>query len=201
VSGTPPRQLDEPTNEQTTMTTTTTTTMMMTTRRRPIRILVWLMTALVSVVAVAQPAAAHRSHTPTGWWLDIPSIQINSEIALGGQPAIDTGHATLFDGWGATVAPGGVGTFWVAGHRTTKGSVFRRLPRLATGELVHVWTDQFVYSYRITSRVVTPRNLVDAALVYGTDPDARRILLQCSWTKGRVILYAGELEAVNAVGV
>jgi LPXTG-site transpeptidase (sortase) family protein len=143
------------------------------------------------------PSTTSRGTTvATPWTLQIPSIGVTRQIYIGGQSAIDSGYATLYDGWGPTIPPGEAGTFWVTGHRTTHGKVFRNLPSLKVGAAVYVWAPGVVYTYRITTRtIVNPTPSL--ATVYGTDPAAARILLQCSWTRGRAIMYAGVLETVT----
>lgn len=151
--------------------------------------------------AAAAPAAAslHPAAVATDWFLEIPSLRFGADIQIGDQSSIDAGNVTLFDGWGPTIAPGDVGTLWITGHRSSRGSIFRRLPNLRVNQIVNVNSSNNVYTYRITSRTLTPQD-IDPTLIYGNDPAARRIVLQCSWTRGRSIIYAGTLESVSPAG-
>jgi sortase (surface protein transpeptidase) len=150
--------------------------------------------AAASPMSVSQRPAA----VPTDWYLEMPSLRFGADIQVGGQSSIDAGNVTLFDEWGPTIAPGEVGTLWLAGHRSSHGAVFRRLPNLRVNQTVNVNSYDEVFTYRITSRSVVGRDL-DPTVIYGSDPAAKRIVLQCSWTRGRTIIYAGTLESVTPV--
>lgn len=57
----------------------------------------------------------------------------------------------------ATAAPGQVGNFAMAGHRTTYGKPFNKINRLANGDVVLVETADTYYVYRVSGhQIVAP---------------------------------------------
>lgn len=83
-----------------------------------------------------------------------------------------TGRDVLERGVGhyvGTAAPGAVGNFALAGHRTTYGRPFHDVDRLRDGDRVVVETAAEVYVYEVTSREVVRPNDVE---VIGPVPDA-----------------------------
>jgi LPXTG-site transpeptidase (sortase) family protein len=152
----------------------------------------------VILLPIATSIPASASSNTTDWYLEIPSLRFGADIYVGDQESIDAGSVTLFDGWSPAVAPGEVGTVWLAGHRSSHGAPFRKLPRLRAGQTVNINSYDQVFTYRIATRTVTSQD-PPAELIYGLDPAARRIVLQCSWTRGRSIVYVGFLESVQPV--
>ena len=73
--------------------------------------------------------------------LDIPSIALSAEFVAGDQTQIDQGMVTAVDwtarGFPASCLPGDGCTIWLAGHRSTHGAVFARLPELTVGAADH----------------------------------------------------------------
>ncbi len=65
----------------------------------------------------------------------------------------NTGIVTGALGHDGQVLPGEVGAFVVAGHRTTAGAPFGRVPDLRNGDLVHVSWSGRVLTYRVTGRL------------------------------------------------
>lgn len=74
-----------------------------------------------------------------------------------------TGRATLEDGighYGGTAAPGAVGNFAVAGHRTTYGRPFHDIDRLRTGDTVVVETSTAYSVYAVKRHeIVSPSDV------------------------------------------
>ena len=141
------------------------------------------------------PAAPIPVGTPER--VRVPSVGIDLPISRGGQATIDQGRATWFDdgpgGWPDPTPPGVVGTFWLAGHRTSAGGPFARVVDIAIGATVHIsMTDGSVASYRITtSSTVTPDNGWTA--VYGTDPTQIAIAIQTSLPGNLRLILRGEI--------
>lgn len=80
-------------------------------------------------------------------WLDYPRLGIAQGIWQGGQSSLDAGHVTQY-----TSRPA-VGTeIWLAGHRTTHGAVFARLPNARVGD--DVWVNG--RHYRVSALMLLP---------------------------------------------
>jgi sortase A len=81
------------------------------------------------------------------------------------RPVIEgTGLPVLAQGVGhydGTAAPGAVGNFAVAGHRTTHGRPFDDIDALRTGDRVVVETREHVYVYEVTGHEVVAPTDVD----------------------------------------
>ncbi len=80
--------------------------------------------------------------------------------------ATGVGH---YDG---TAAPGQVGNFAVAGHRTTWGRPFHDIDRLRAGDRVLVETADAVYVYVVTGHEVVPPTDVDVLAPVPDEPGA-----------------------------
>jgi LPXTG-site transpeptidase (sortase) family protein len=126
----------------------------------------------------------------------IPAIDLDRGIVRGAQAELDSGHVVLYDDgpgpWMDPIDPGEPGTFWLAAHRSSHGSTFARLHELDRGDEVHVRRGDERWTY-----VVLGARLVDVwvrpSTVYGTDPEARRLVLQCSWPGDRRLLVVAVL--------
>lgn len=92
----------------------------------------------------------------------------------------------------STALPGHLGNSAIAGHRTTYGSPFRDVDRLAPGDEIIVTTVQGTFTYRVTgTEIVEPS---DGHVVSTTDPDVARLtLVSCHPVLSaaqRIIIYA-----------
>lgn len=110
--------------------------------------------AVVETVTPATPVAAAAcpgcvvvsaptiSLSATAW----PGLQnvINQQLGVGVYTSLTTG------------SPGGPGTMWLAGHRTTYGGVFNRVPLLKAGEPVDLIDDAGAHRYIVSRLLVVP---------------------------------------------
>ncbi len=74
-----------------------------------------------------------------------------------------------------TAAPGEVGNFAVAGHRTTWGRPFHDIDRLRTGDRVLVETADAVYVYAVTAHEVVQPGDVDVIAPVAGEPGAEPV--------------------------
>jgi LPXTG-site transpeptidase (sortase) family protein len=120
-------------------------------------------------------------------------------VHMGGQEVIDQGVVTHYSGPVSRppVSVGEAGTYWLAGHQSTHGKPFARLPEAAVGDQVVVTSRPGVsFTYTVTSRQIVGTKAPRTTL-YGTDPSARRILLQTCLGSTRRLLVHGTLTAVS----
>jgi sortase family protein len=142
----------------------------------------------------SRPVAAVPDEEAT---VAIPSLGIDLPIVAGGQAIIDDGVVAHYvaPGWRPPVGPGAVGTYWLAAHDVTHGAPFEKLPEVAIGAKVLVTTTLHTYVYTVTSLQVVGV-YAGYGPVYGTDPQARSILLQTCLDSTRRLLVHGTLTAV-----
>jgi hypothetical protein len=116
-------------------------------------------------------------------WVDAPGHMRVRELVTGGQAEIDQGYAVNYLGcW-----PDQGCTVFLAGHRTTHGSVFAGVAGLQAGDMVRIGYGGGVYLYRVTEHVIETQHqrVMD---VLGGD-----LVLQTSAGSGRVHLVYCEL--------
>jgi sortase (surface protein transpeptidase) len=86
----------------------------------------------------------------------IPDIAYTCPVYAGGQPMIDAGFVTLVtdEGRNPVLAgrPGDPGTLWLAGHRSSHGAAFSKVPDLADGALISVSSGGVTATYRVVAR-------------------------------------------------
>jgi len=90
----------------------------------------WLL-ALVALINVNAMAARAPHHDDTAL-VQIPAIEGEWQAIRGGQAAIDAGHVVIFEGEPCE-------HLHLAGHHSTHGAVFARLPSLRPGDTVSVY--------------------------------------------------------------
>ncbi len=135
------------TTTTTTSTTTTTTTAATTTTTIP--------PPLQATSPIAPPTDTNGAEplVQVGW-MSIPSIGLDSPMYEGIR------LTTLNHGpghWPGSASPGQVGNAVVAGHRTSHNAEFRRLDRLAPGEIVTFTTPDGVFDYSVVgTEIVAP---------------------------------------------
>jgi LPXTG-site transpeptidase (sortase) family protein len=145
----------------------------------------------VSLVAalVTHCAPPRTSNAPE---LTVPAIGLSHlVIVVGGQEQIDGGNVVNFghdsDGgcW-----PGQGCTVWLAGHRTSHGGVFRKVPQLKAGDQLTLRHDGATFTYVVT----------DSSLVDRLDPPQDfmhgDLMIQTSWTLGRVLLVYADQASI-----
>ena len=131
--------------------------------------------------------------------VSIPRLGISLPVHMGGQEVIDQGVAAHYSGPVSRppASLGDAGTYWLAGHHSTHGKPFARLPESTVGDQVVVTNRQGVsFTYAVTSTLVVGTK-ADRSVIYGTDPSARRILLQTCLGNTRRLLVHGTLTAVS----
>ena len=90
----------------------------------------WLM-ALVALIITALPVRApHHDDTAL---VQIPAIGGEWTAIRGGQPELDEGHVVIIEGEPCS-------HLHLAGHHSTHGAPFARLPLLHVGDTVEVWS-------------------------------------------------------------
>lgn len=130
----------------------------------------------------------------TGCTLTIPSIGLSEPFVFGKQRELDRGHVVIPQ-WGG-ISDGHGGRYidgclprqgcpvWLAGHRTTHGSVFNRIPELQPGDVIVVEVGNEVTTYEVTDVRIVPR-LFPASEMVGD------LILQTSWPNDqRVLVFA-----------
>jgi hypothetical protein len=99
-------------------------------------------------------------------------------VVEGDQSTIDAGHVVNFTGcW-----PDQGCTVFLAGHRSTHGSVFAGVANMQPGDLVRIGYGGGVYLYRVTSHVLVPVGTLIRDVLRGD------LLLQTSAPNGRLHL-------------
>ena len=114
-------------------------------------------------------------------WVDAPGHLPARTLVAGRQAEIDAGHAVNYNGcW-----PGQGCTVFLAGHRTTHGSVFAGVANLQPGDKVRVGYDGLVYEYTVTEHILAPTTSQVRDILHGD------LVLQTSASGGRVhLIYA-----------
>lgn len=128
----------------------------------------------------------HIASKPT---LTIDTIGLNKPIDLTplDQTVIDDGHIVVWNGCYPTYRGC---TVWLAGHRTSRGGVFRQLPDLEPGDVVVIGWDHITYRYQVTDKRIVPLETKPGDHdVYGD------LILQTSWINGTVwFVYAEQMS-------
>ena len=125
----------------------------------------------VSVAASAGAVLVVESDTPASAQacagcvvVSAPTIGLTATARPGGQIVIDQGGVAVYTGL-TTGVIGGPGTVWLAGHRTSHGSVFNRVPFLVAGDQINLSDDTGSYQYIVNRLLVVPasgwQNYVD----------------------------------------
>lgn len=115
--------------------------------------------------------------------LTIPAIGLSRVVVVGDQQEIDDGNVVNYghesDGgcW-----PGEDCTVWLAGHRTSHGGVFRKVPRLAAGDELVLQYGGATFTYVVTERAFVDRADPPPDFMHGD------LMIQTSWTHGQVLL-------------
>ena len=111
-------------------------------------------------------------------WVDAPGNLPLRLLVEGDQATIDAGHAVNYNGcW-----PGEGCTMYLAGHRTTHGSVFAAVADLQPGDPVRVGHDGEVHEYVVTRHVLVDQHSQINDVLYGD------LVLQTSASNGKVHL-------------
>ena len=138
----------------------------------------------------------------TGCTVTIPAIGLHEFVIFGGQRELDQGHVVIPQ-WGG-ISDGHGGTYsngclprqgcpvWLAGHRTTHGSVFNRIPELEPGDLIHIDVGDETTTYEVTHIRIVPR-LFPASGMVGD------LIIQTSWPNDQRFMVFGKEIAVTDV--
>lgn len=127
----------------------------------------------------------------------IPSIGLSEFAIFGGQRELDRGHVVIpqwggiSDGHGGRYSNGCIPRqdcpVWLAGHRTTHGSVFNRIPELKPGALVEIQVGKEITTYEVTHTRIVPA-MFPASEMVGD------LIIQTSWPNNtRVMVFAKEV--------
>jgi sortase (surface protein transpeptidase) len=143
--------------------------------------------------------------------ISIADIDYICPVYSGGQSVLDSGAATMISdpalATALTTHPGGVGTMWVAGHRTSHGGPFAAVPTIAIGAIITVTDGEVSAAYRVVgrahfeirdNRVVDPdgRATGEATLDsilradHGANGAPRLLLQTCDGDSARWMIYA-----------
>jgi sortase family protein len=122
--------------------------------------------------------------------LTIPAIGLSHLVVVGDQQQIDGGNVVNYghDSAGGCW-PGGDCTVWLAGHRTSHGGVFGKVPQLAPGDELTLQYGGSTFGY-----VVTDSSFVDRADP-PSDFEHGDLMIQTSWTHGQVLLVYADLTS------
>ena len=134
-----------------------------------------------NVVEVSTSAPA-----PQEYVLDIESIDLHEPVVAGDQDEINQGYVTAVDwsseGYPASCRPDDGCTVWLAGHRSTHGAVFARLPDVTVGDGVEIHFQGLAHAYTVAEVVTvpgsSPPSVIHGDLVLQTSaPGGQRILI------------------------
>jgi len=88
--------------------------------------------------------------------MEMLDISFSCPVYAGGQSVIDAGVATMITARESSLPladhPGGAGTLWIAGHRSSHGAPFAAVPDLADGAVITVSDGSSTASYVIVGR-------------------------------------------------
>lgn len=91
--------------------------------------------------------------------LDAPIMSVQPELVnVGGVELLQWISPNEYAaGWHETSAKlGEVGNTVINGHHNTSGEVFKRLVELIEGDLIKVYSDQHLFTYQITNKMILP---------------------------------------------
>ena len=97
-----------------------------------------------------------------------------------------------------TAAPGEVGNFAIAGHRTTYGKPFNQIDKLADGDVVLVETKDTYYVYRVSGHQIVPPTQSSVLLPVPDQPDAEATEATLTMTSCHPEFSARERYVVHA---
>lgn len=144
-------------------------------------------TVPLAVALLSHCAPPPASNQPR---LTIPVIGLSHAVVVGDQRQIDEGNVVNYDqDSNGGCWPGQGCTVWLAGHRTSHGGVFRKLPRLEVGDELSLRYDGSTTVYVVTGSALVDRFDPPADFLHGD------LMVQTSWTHGRVVVvYADQVE-------
>jgi|CXWL01.1.fsa_nt_gi hypothetical protein len=115
-----------------------------------------MIVAAVTVIGSATPVSA--APCPGCLNVSAPTIGLSVTARPGGSEVIDqVGGVAVYTPL-TTGAAGGMGTVWLAGHRTTRGSVFNRVPSLLPGDPIDLIDDAGTHRYIVSRLLIVPAN-------------------------------------------
>jgi LPXTG-site transpeptidase (sortase) family protein len=121
--------------------------------------------------------------------LTIPVIGFAHPVVVGDQPEIDHGNVVNY-GHDEGCWPGQGCTVWLAGHRTSHGGVFRKVPQLKAGDELALHYDGSTVVYVVTDTALVSRIDPPPGVLHGD------LMIQTSWTEGRVLLVYADRSAI-----
>lgn len=112
--------------------------------------------AVVETVTPATPVAA--AACPGCVVVSAPTISLSATAWPGTQSVIDQQLGVGVYTPLTTGSPGGPGTMWLVGHRTSYGGVFNRVPFLKAGDPIELINDGGGHQYVVSRLMVVPAN-------------------------------------------
>lgn len=165
----------------------------------PVQTTAAITTEPAASASASAPASASAGAPEQEATVTIPRLGLSLPVRMGGQDVINQGFVTHFSGPVSRppVSVGDAGTYWLAGHHSTHGKPFARLPETAVGDQVVVQSRSGVtFTYTITSTLVVGTK-AERSTIYGTNPSAHRILLQTCLSSTTRLLVQGTLTNVS----
>jgi LPXTG-site transpeptidase (sortase) family protein len=149
---------------------------------------------------VNTPAPEQNNQLPlsgnkvTGYWLEIPSIGVRTPIVLEKSTDTNTILKRLEDGvvhYSTSPLPGEEGTSLILGHSSAYpwykgnyGSVFALLGKLNPGDIIKIYKDDELLTYKMTKSLVFNPLSKDSRINQLEETDGSSIVLISCWPVG-----------------
>ena len=132
--------------------------------------------ALVAAL-LTLPAQCAPSAVPNQDRLSIPAIGVNRVIVIGGQRQLDAGNVVNYTEGGRPLCWPDQGCIvYIAGHRTSHGAVFNKVPTIEMGSQITITHGGVTYAYTVVDKVIQSRTNLAPDFFRGD------LMVQTSWT-------------------
>lgn len=132
--------------------------------------------------------------------LQIPSLGIIAQITEGSNPETLKNYVGVVEG---SARPGRVGNYALAAHNNIDTEIFRDLHKIEIGAIVNVYTQNKMYTYKISEKFNVKPTQVD--VLKGNDDKKEITLITCNYNATERVIVKGTLlsekRATNISGI
>ncbi len=128
--------------------------------------------------------------------VEIPAINVLAQITEGSDSETLKNYVGVIEG---SSRPGQIGNYALAAHNNIETEIFRDLHKLEEGDLVNVYTQSKMYTYKIVSKYTVYPTQVE---VLDKPKDKKEItLITCNYNATQRIVVKGELVSQKRVNL
>ncbi len=128
--------------------------------------------------------------------VEIPSINVLAQITEGSDSEILKNYVGVIEG---SSRPGQVGNYALAAHNNIETEIFRNLHKLVEGDIVNIYTQSKMYTYKIVSKYTVAPTQIE---VLDKPTDRKEItLITCNYNATARVIVKGVLESEKRVNL